>query len=456
LKVIRFAAIAILLFGTRAGAQPAPPVPSISLVRPEAPTGPPLVVTLADALQRAKQNEPAFLAAVADAAIATGDRVQARAGLLPSFSNSTQFIGNSASPGLPTGRFVSMDGVQMYRQWLVAHQELSPNTFTGAPLLKARAAEAAAQAKLEIAQRGLVVTVTRIYYAFVSAQRRYATAQQGAQQAQRFFEIAQQQERLGQVARSDVVKAEILSRQQQQAFNEATLAMDNARLALAVLIFPVFNENFSVVDDMQSAPALPPFADIRTMAERENPDLRAASELLRAAGEDVRVAKSAFYPNVFVEGVYGIEANEFALHGQAAANRELGNLPNLGYAITANLTVSLWDWGSLRSKLHQSQARQRLAASTLSQTQRQLVSNLYSMYNEALTARTAVDSLRRVADLAAESLRLTTLRYQAGESTALEVDDAVNTLVQARNAADDAEARYRLAIAQLQTLTGIF
>jgi outer membrane protein TolC len=157
-----------------------------------------------------------------------------------------------------------------------------------------------------------------------------------------------------------------------------------------------------------------------------------------------------------VEAVYGIEANAFALHSEPAADRALGALPNLGYAITANLTVSLWDWGSLRSKLHQSQARQRLASTTLSQTQRQLVSNLYSLYNEALTARAAVDSLRRVAELAAESLRLTTLRYQAGESTALEVTDAQNTFVQSRNSADEAEARYRLAIAQLQTLTGSF
>jgi outer membrane protein TolC len=451
--------IAILLLGaTGVDAQDvqAPPIPSIAFARPEAPSGPPLVVTLADALQRARQNEPAFLAAAADAAIAREDRAQARNALLPSFSNSTQFIGNSASPGLPTGRFVSMDGVQMYREWLVAHQELSPNTFTATPLRKAQAAEAAAQAKLEIAQRGLVVTVTRIYYAFVAAQRKYATAQQGAQQAQRFFEIAQQQERLGQVARSDVVKAEILARQQQQAFLEAMLAMDNARLALAVLIFPVFNENFSVVDDMQGGPALPPFSDVRTMAERNNPDLRAASELLREAGEDTRLARNAFYPNVFVEAVYGIEANAFALNSEPAANRALGSLPNLGYAVTANLTVSLWDWGTLRSKLHQSQVRQRQAAATLSQTQRQLVGNLYTMYNEALTARAAVESLRRVADLAAESLRLTTLRYQAGESTALEVVDAQNTFVQARNSADDAEARYRLAIAQLQTLTGSF
>ena len=82
--------------------------------------------------------------------------------------------------------------------------------------------------------------------------------------------------------------------------------------------------------------------------------------------------------------------------------------------------------------------------------------NLYTMYNEALAARAAVQSLQHVADLATESLRLTNLRYQAGESTALEVVDGQNTLVQARNAADDAEARYRVALAELQTLTGRF
>jgi outer membrane protein TolC len=456
------AAALILFSAAGAGAQSAPAsqqpvVPSLSLAHPEAPAGAPVVITLADALQRAKQNEPAFLAAAADAAIAREDRVQARAAQLPSFSNSTQYIGNQSSPGgLPTGRFVSMDGVNMYREWLQAHQELSPATLTGAAVRKASAAEAAALAKLEVAQRGLVVTVTKNYYAFISAQRKYATAQQSAQQALRFFDIAQQQERLGQVARSDVVKAEISARQQRQAFDEAALAMDNARLALAVLVFPAFSENFSVVDDMQNGPTLPPFAEVRMMAERGNPDLRAADETLKAASADVRLAKGALLPSLVVEAVYGIEANEFALHSPPAADPKLGPVPNLGYMVTANLTVPLWDWGATRSKVRQSEIKERQARATLSQAQRQLVSNLYSMYNEALTARAAVDSLRRAAELATESLRLTTLRYQAGESTALEMVDAQNTAVQTRNAADDAEARYRVAIAELQTLTGSF
>jgi len=449
--------IVLLACAATASAQNGPS-PPVTLVHPAGPTSPPIVITLTDALQRAKQNEPQFLAAVADAAVAHEDSVQARAARLPSFSDSTQYIGNQASTpnGLKTGRFVSMDGVNMYREWVQAHQELSPGTLMGTSVRRATAAEAAAQARLEIAQRGLVVTVTRAYYTFISAQRKYATAQQAADQAQRFLTIAQQQEQLGQVARADVVKAEISFRQQQQAFNDALLAMDNSHLALAVLLFPTFDQNFSVVDDMQSARTLPPFGDVRAMAERDNPDLRAANQLLAAADAEVRLSKGAFYPSVVVDAFYGIEANEFALHSAPSADPDLGVLPNLGYAVTVNLTVPIWDWGTMRSKLRQSQVRQRQAKVTLSQTQRQLVSSLYSLYNEALTARAAMDSSRRSAELAAESLRLTTLRYQAGESTALEMVDAQNTNVQTRNAADDAESRYQVAIAELQTLTGSF
>jgi outer membrane protein TolC len=48
------------------------------------------------------------------------------------------------------------------------------------------------------------------------------------------------------------------------------------------------------------------------------------------------------------------------------------------------------------------------------------------------------------------------LRYQAGESTVLEVVDAQNTLAQAHDAYDDAQVRYRVAVTELQTLTGAF
>jgi len=102
----------------------------------------------------------------------------------------------------------------------------------------------------------------------------------------------------------------------------------------------------------------------------------------------------------------------------------------------------------------QANLRRQQANIELTATQRELLSNLRIFYNEAQTARAELDSLNRSAELAAESLRLTTLRYQAGEATALEVVDAQNTLTQSRNALNDGQARFRLALANLQTLTG--
>ena len=143
---------------------------------------------LQDALERAKQNDGQFQTAVTDAAVAREDRVQARAALLPALSHTTQYLGNSPNGVNPNGRFVSLDGVTMYRVWGVLHQELSPNVVMGTPLRRAQAAEAAAQARLEVAARGLAVTVTRNYFTLAAAQRKYATAQEAAQQAARFLQ----------------------------------------------------------------------------------------------------------------------------------------------------------------------------------------------------------------------------------------------------------------------------
>jgi len=430
--------------------------PAFQLVLPQGPAAPPPVITLQDALDRARKIDAQFQSSVADVAITREDRRQARSSLLPSVSYTTQYLGTQGNGISPSGRFVSNDGVHVYRSWGVVHQEITPDTFLQSGYQRAQAAEAAARARLEIAQRGLAVTVTKNYYAFLTSQRKYATAQQSVQQAQRFLEITQQQENAGQGAHSDVVKAQIQYEQQRQAFQEATLDMENARLNLAVLLFPDFNENFTVVDDLDSARALPPFPEIQSMAGRENPVLRAAQEALRGATLEIRGAKNALLPTLAIDANYGIEANAFALHSTVAAAPEFGKLPNLGYYIVGNFNLPIFDWGARRSKVRQAQTREEQARVELTQTQRVLLSNLYSYYNEAMTALAAVDALRRAADLAAESLRLVNLRYQAGESTVLEVVDAQKTLVDARNVYDDAQARYRVAIATLQTLTGVF
>jgi outer membrane protein TolC len=129
---------------------------------------------------------------------------------------------------------------------------------------------------------------------------------------------------------------------------------------------------------------------------------------------------------------------------------------NLGSAFQGTVNVPLWNWGATRSKVRQSELQRKQAQFDLTYTQRALRSSLDSVYLEAQAARSQIESLRGSASLSEESLRLTVLRYQAGEASALEVADAQSTLAQARNAYDDGLARYRLALAAIETLTGRF
>jgi outer membrane protein TolC len=446
---------ALLFLALQAVAQ-TPQAPPIQLAQPQGPAGPPPVITLKDALDRARQLDAQYQSAVSTAVLAREDRLQAKASLLPRVSQSTAYFGTQGNGVTPSGRFVTNDGVHVYQSLGNVHEDLSIDTFQKTSYRRAQAAEALANARVEIAQRGLALTVTRNYYLFVTSQRKYATAQLAVQQSQRFLEITQQQEQAGQGAHSDVVKAQILAEQQRQIFVDATLGMESSRLNLAVLLFPDLNENFTVVDDIDSALTLPPFTEVQTMAARQNPELRAAQEALNQATFETRGARNAFLPALSLDGNYGIQANAFALHSRVAAFPEAGVLPNLGYYIVGNLTIPVFDWGIRRSRVHQAEAREQQARVELTQTQRQLVANLYLYYNESLAARNAVDATRRTSELAAESLRLVNLRYVAGESTVLEVVDAQKTDVDARNAYADAQIRYRVAVAQLQTVTGGF
>jgi outer membrane protein TolC len=420
-------------------------------------SGAPLTITLQDALQRARQNDPQYRAAITDLGLAREDRVQARAGLLPNLNYNNSFLyteGTGPLPascatstlGCPTSKFIANNGVHEYISQADVHQALSLTNF--ADYRRTSAALAQARAKAEIAARGLVVTVTQSYYGLVVAQRKYATAQRAAAEAARFLDVSQKLENGGEVAHADVIKARIQDRQQQRDLQEAQLGMERSRLDLAVLLFPDFNQDFAVVDDLQTPEPLPSFAEVEVAGKKNNPDLRAALAAFEVANHEVAAAWGGLLPTLGVDYFYGIDSNQFAIR--------TNGVRNLGYSAVATLQIPIFSWGADRSKLKQAELRRDQAHVELTFAQRQLLGHLRQFYGEAETSRLEMELLASSAELAADSMRLTTLRYQAGESSVLEVVDAQNTLTQARNAYDDGQARFRVAVANLQTLTGTF
>lgn len=411
------------------------------------------VIALPDALTRARQYGNQIQSANLAVLLARQDTVQARAARLPSVNAFNQFIYTEGN-GTPSGVFVANDGVHIYNEQAVVHQEALAFVRRG-ELNRALAAEAVARARVDVASRGLTQTVIQDYYAIAVAQRRYNNLQISVQEAQRFLEITQQLEKGGETAHSDVIRAQIDLQQRQRDLLEAQLSIDKAKIALGVLIFPNFSSLFSVVDDLQQLTLVPPTAEVQSQAAASSPDLAVAKASIGAAGYDISVARYAYFPSLALDFFYGINANQLAFRTQhPAADPELPYRQNLGYSAQATLNIPVWNWGATRSKIRQAELKRDQAQLDLTLAQRTLQSNVASTQAEATLAQAQLDSLRSSVDLAAESLRLTLLRYQAGESTALEVVDGQNTLNLARNAYDDGLARYRVAITNLQILTG--
>jgi outer membrane protein TolC len=402
-------------------------------------------LTLQQAIALAKQNSQDFLVATGAAALAKEDRMQARGALLPTAGGFSQYIRTQPN-GTASGIFVPNDGPNIYTMWATVHGDLfSPTKW--ADYRAAAATEAAARAEADVAARGLVVTVVQDYYELVAAVRKSANAGQGLSEAQQFLKITRQQEQAGEVAHSDVVKAQIEVSARERDQQDAELSELKSRLAVSVLIYPDFRDNFTVADDLVDAPPLPPLDTVRAQANENSPELKAAEASLREQSLGVTSARSEYLPSLSFDYFYGIDANQFAVYDPD--HRRL-----LGSVVQAQATVPLWNWGATQSKVRQAQIREKEARGELSLAQRQLLANLSSFYSEAQTSGRQVDSLRSSLDLATESLRLTLLRYQAGEVSVLEVVDAQTTLIDARNAYNDGLVRYRVALAALQTPTG--
>lgn len=419
-----------------------------------------LTIDLQEALARARKYGTQIESANIAAELAREDRVQARAAALPSVTGLNQFIYTEGN-GTPSGVFVANDGVHVYNEQLQAHEELLSLVRRGEIRLAA-AAEAVARAKADVAARGLNATVIQDYYTIASAHRKFDNAQTSLSEARRFLDITQKQERGGEAAHADVIKAQLQVEQRRRDVQDAELAVDKAKLALAVLIFPRLEVNYSIVDDLSNVAALPSLPETTAQASTNNADVRAAQAGVREARLGVSVARYAYLPSFGLDVFYGIDANQFAAsssYAQATGRStlphfEVTNRQNLGYVAQATLNIPLWNWGAIHSKVKQAALRERQAELDLTLAQKQLDAELAGSYREAQAALSQVQSLRSSADLSAESFRLTLLRYEAGEATALEVVDAQATVAQARGAYDDGLLRYRTALANLQTLTG--
>jgi outer membrane protein TolC len=215
---------------------------------------------------------------------------------------------------------------------------------------------------------------------------------------------------------------------------------------LGILLFSDPRTPYTLVDTGIPAP-LASRTDVEAAASKNNPELKAALAEMRASEADVLSARAAYLPTIGLNYIYGIDAPQFAVNGP-------DHTSNLGYSASVTVDLPIWDWLATQHKIKQSEIRRNAVRVALNATQSRLIARLNEAYSEATVARDQLASLDESVATAAESLRLTKLRYSEGEATVLEVVDAQTAFVSMENAREDGRVRYQAARADLQTLTG--
>ncbi|MFZ0293556.1 MAG: TolC family protein [Candidatus Sulfotelmatobacter sp.] len=412
-----------------------------------------VVISLSDAIHRAQANEPAFANALAAQKTTRIDRYLARAALLPSVTYDNQllytqpngeFIQGVQGGTEPAPIFIANNSIHEYISQASINETIGLKHFADAQVAAANAARASAE--LEIARRGLVASVVNLYYSVSVSKAKQHLLEEALHEAESFTDLTQKREAAREGAHADVVKAQLQQQQRQRDLSDATLAADKARLELAVLLFPDPRTPYSTEES--AAPlSLPTREEVNRLAETHNPELRGALAEVQAGNAEVASARAAYLPDVGLNFSYGIDAPQFA-------KRNPSGVQNLGYSISGTLNIPVWDWFSTQKRIKQSEIRRDAARVMLTAAQRRLIAALEEAYAEASAARDQVELLDLSVRTAAESLHLTTLRYSAGEATALEVVDAQTAYVSVATAQSDGVVRYQNALAGLQVLTG--
>lgn len=446
---------AVFLFVCAARADALPDAPAPATAPAAQPASAATAFTLQQAIAAAVRNDPLFATAVANRGSARLDASIARGALLPNatasgiyvYTQPSGFVSKDAPPGLQIlPAFVANDSIHEYWAQILVNQSIS--AVNVANYRRARSLSEQAGADLESARRDLVARVVAAYFGVVDTAEKERVAKSALDESAGFLKLTQELQAGREVARADVVKAQLEYQQRQRAWADAQLAAERARLDLGVLLFPDPRTPYRLADENQAPAPLPDRSAVAATASHNNPDLRSALAALHAAHRAVQASEAAFFPSIGLNYTYGINAPELAVNGR-------GGLRNLAYSASVSIDFPIWDWFATADRLRQNQMKQKAAQANLTTTQRQLIAQLNEYYSEARVASDQLQSLRISVDTARESLRLTRLRYQAGEALALEVVDAETALAQAETALADGRLRSRVARANLQTLTGV-
>jgi outer membrane protein len=464
----------------------------------------PPALTLEQAVQAARQNNPDFLSTANDLRSSRAALKQARWDLLPTANASTTF-GYTASGEVRQG------SVQLAAREPVVYSsnyQLSATyALSGSKLLAptvARAQEHATAQRIAGSEANLVSQVVQEYLSVLQAQEEMEQAEHEVARTAEHVRLAQARLQVGAGTPLDLRSAQVQKGQADVKLVQQQAALETERLRLGQLMGAPLTAGTRLTSQFQlfapawSADSLVP------IAIRNNPNLLAARASVSAAETQIRSARTAYLPtmslSVYQTGYTQRLGNQSGLYQSALASAvnsasicQRDNLLNQSVGLPANTCIdptSAAYQSALRNSISDQNGRYpfhytrqpwqagltlslpvftgaarsrqveeaRVAAQDADLAVRSLELKLQA---DIAVATLSLQTAYRTAQLqeevrqqAAEQLRLAQERFRYGAANSVDVTDAEANLDQAERAKINAVYAFHKSLAALEALIG--
>lgn len=297
---------------------------------------------------------------------------------------------------------------------------------------------------LETVKRDLVLQVRVGYFTILRAEKFLAVAEQQVKQFEAQLEVTKAFFEVGIVAKNDVLLAEVNLSNARQSLVRATNDVAAAKASFNILLRREVNTPFEVIDILAYKAFPLSFEQSLEEALRLRPEVKAAQLSIDQAKENVKMARSGFFPTISLAGNYSRFSEEW----------ELGRFKDEGWTVQALATFTLWNWGNTCFKVGENKVRVAQAEDSKNQLIDSIVLEVKDDYLNMQVAEKNINVAEKAIEQAEENLRMNEERYKYQVATQTDVINAVTLLAQARVNYYGALSDFNVAKAQLDRAMG--
>ncbi|CAH0335915.1 hypothetical protein FVB9288_01578 [Flavobacterium sp. CECT 9288] len=301
-----------------------------------------------------------------------------------------------------------------------------------------------AQLKLAIITR--ISDVNAAYYDLVQQQKQLAALDTTIVISNQRLQLAQNRFTIGKASKLEVLNAQVDLNTDQVALLRQKELYANGKIALNQLLARDVTTNFTVIDKLDVDKLLQ-LAELKALAEKQNPQLEAQIINKRVAELELKQVKAGRYPTIRVNSAYNFSESQSSLGFVAQAQSR-----GFNYGFTAS--VNIFDGFNQRRNEKVASLLVENAKLNIDQQNLILNSQLATTYQTYLTNLELITLEENNEAIAKQNLNITLDKFRIGTITTLEFRTAQLNYVNAKVRYNNAQFQGKLSEIALRELAG--